>query len=151
MAYGNSVTVAGNLTRDPELKFLQSGVAVCEFSIAFSKKGKDGNESTSFFDVVAWRQLGENVGNSLAKGQAVVVSGELEQSTWTDKDSGGKRSKIRIIADNVAPSLKFATAEITRNEYNGGNTAAAPAPEAAAAPAAPAAAVDADANPFDII
>lgn len=117
MAIDNTITISGNLTRDPELKFLGSGTAVADLSVAVNRKDKDGNESTSFIDVTAWQTLAENVAESLTRGARVIVTGRLEQQTWEDKD-GGKRSKLVLIADDVAPSLKWATAAVTKVEAN---------------------------------
>ena len=107
----NTVTIAGNLTRDPELRFLDGGAATAGFGIAvsrrwFDKTKNDWTEVTSFFDVVAWRTLADNVAETLKKGDRVVVTGRLEQRSW-EKD-GEKRSKVEIVADEIASSLKFA-------------------------------------------
>ena len=120
MAFDNTITVVGNITRDPELRFTPSGAAVANFGVAWNKKGQDGKEDeVSFFDVTCWRNLAENVSESLTKGSRVVVYGRLEQRSWQTND-GDKRSKVEIIADDVAPSLKWASAQLTRNEYSGG-------------------------------
>ena len=122
MAFDNTMTVIGNLTRDPELRFTPSGAAVANFGIAWNMKGKDGQEDrVSFFDVVCWRQLAENVSDSLVKGSRVVVHGRLDQRSWQNQE-GEKRSKVELVADDVAPSLKWATAQIAQNERanNGG-------------------------------
>jgi single-strand DNA-binding protein len=119
----NTITVVGNITREPELKFLGSGNAAVKFSIAVNKrrKGKDGEyeESTSFFDVQAYGTLAENLANSVQKGNRVVVTGEIEQRSWDDKE-GNKRSTVEITASEVGPSLRWATAEITRNPSKAG-------------------------------
>ncbi len=120
MAYDNTVTVVGNITRDPELRYTPSGAAVTSFGVAWNRKGQDGKEDqVSFFDVTCWRQLAENVSESLTKGSRVVIYGRLEQRSWETQD-GDRRSKVEIIADDVAPSLKWASAELTRNEFKGG-------------------------------
>jgi single-strand DNA-binding protein len=120
----NTITVVGNITREPELKFLGSGNAAVKFSIAVNKrrKGKDGEyeESTSFFDVQAYGTLAENLANSVQKGNRVVVTGEIEQRSWDDKETGNKRSTVEITASEVGPSLRWATAEITRNPSKAG-------------------------------
>lgn len=119
MAFDNTVTIVGNLTRDPELRFTPGGAAVANFGVAWNQKGRDGQEDkVSYFDVTCWRQLAENVSDSLTKGSRVVVYGRLDQRSWQTQE-GDKRSKVEIVADDVAPSLKWATAELTRNEYNG--------------------------------
>ncbi|MGI9605087.1 MAG: single-stranded DNA-binding protein [Acidimicrobiales bacterium] len=120
MAFDNTVTIVGNLTRDPELRFTPSGAAVANFGVAWNMKGRDGQEDkVSFFDVTCWRQLAENVSDSLTKGSRVVIYGRLDQRSWETQD-GDKRSKVEIIADDVAPSLKWATVELTRNEFREG-------------------------------
>lgn len=119
MAFDNTVTIVGNVTRDPELRFTPSGAAVCNFGVAWNLKSRDGEEQVSFFDVTCWRNLAENVSESITKGTRVVVYGRLDQRSW-EGQQGEKRSKVEVIADDVAPSLKWASAEVTRNEYKGG-------------------------------
>lgn len=119
MATGNNVTVIGNATRDPELRFTPSGQAVATFGVAVNRRWQnrqtnEWEEAVSFFDVTAWQQLAENVGESVQKGTRLVVSGRLDQRTWETQD-GEKRSKIEIVADEIAPSLRYATATVTRN------------------------------------
>ena len=114
MAFDNTVTVVGNITRDPELRFTPSGAAVANFGLAWNRKGRDGEEVVSFFDVTAWNQLAENAAESLSKGMRVMVYGRLDQRSWETQD-GDRRSKVEIIADEIAPSLRWATAEVTRN------------------------------------
>ena len=122
MAFDNSVTIVGNVTRDPELRFTPSGAAVATFGLAWNRRSQNARgeteEQVSFFDVTCWRQLAENVAESLNKGTRVVVYGRLEQRSWETPD-GDRRSKVEIIADDVAPSLRWATAEITRNDFKG--------------------------------
>ena len=118
MAFDNTVTIVGNVTRDPELRFTPGGAAVANFGVAWNQKRQDGEEQVSFFDVTCWRQLAENVSDSLTKGSRVVVHGRLDQRSWETQD-GDRRSKVEVIADDVAPSLKWATVELTRNEYKG--------------------------------
>lgn len=118
MAFDNTVTVVGNVTRDPELRFTPSGAAVTNFGVAWNLKNRDGEESVSFFDVTCWRNLAENVAESITKGTRVVIYGRLDQRSWETQD-GDRRSKVEIIADEVAPSLRWATADVTRNEFRG--------------------------------
>ena len=118
MAYDNTVTIVGNMTRDAELRYTASGVAVTEFGVAWNSKDRDGNESVSFFDVTCWRELAEHVAESLGKGNRVIVYGRLDQNTWETKD-GDKRSKVRVMADDVAPSLRWATANVERTSRSG--------------------------------
>ena len=118
MAFDNTITVVGNVTRDPELRFTQGGMAVANFGIAWNKKKADGEEEVSFFNVSCFRQLAENVAESVTKGSRVVVYGALSQRSW-DTPDGDRRSAVEIIADDVAPSLKWASAEIRKNEFRG--------------------------------
>ena len=121
----NTVTVIGNVTRDPELRFTPSGQAIATFGLAVNRRWQnrqtqEWEEQVSFFDVTCWAQLGQNVSDSLNKGSRVIVNGRLEQRSW-ETDQGDKRSKVEIIADEVGPSLRWATAEITRNERREGD------------------------------
>ena len=122
MAFDNTVTIVGNVTRDPELRFTPSGAAVANFGVAWNLKSRDGEEQVSFFDVTCWRQLAENVSESITKGTRVVIYGRLDQRSW-EGQNGEKRSKVEVIADEVAPSLRWASAEVTRNEFRGGGNA----------------------------
>ncbi|MGI8752182.1 MAG: single-stranded DNA-binding protein [Acidimicrobiales bacterium] len=120
MANGNNVTIVGNLTRDPELRFTPSGQATVTFGVAVNRRWQnrqtqEWDEATSYFDVVCWAQMAENVAQSLGRGSRVVVSGRLDQRSWENSE-GDKRSKIEITADEVAPSLRWATVSITKNE-----------------------------------
>lgn len=120
MAIDNSVTVTGNATREPELRFTPSGQAVASFGMAVNRRWQnrqtqEWEESVSFFDVTAWAQLAENAAESVAKGTRVTVTGRLDQRSWETQD-GDKRSKVEIVADDVAVSLRWATAEVMRNE-----------------------------------
>ena len=118
MGFDNTVTVVGNVTRDPELRFTQGGMAVANFGVAWNKKKQDGEEEVSFFDVSCFRQLAENVAESITKGTRVVIYGTLQQRSWENQE-GERRSKVEIIADDIAPSLKWAAAEVRKNEYRG--------------------------------
>jgi single-strand DNA-binding protein len=123
MAIGNNVSIVGNLTRDPELRFTPSGQATATFGLAVNRRWQnrqtqDWEEATSFFDVVCWAQLAENAAQSLTRGSRVMVTGRLDQRSW-ENNEGEKRSKIEIVAEEVAPSLRWATAVITKNERRG--------------------------------
>ena len=147
MAFDNTVTLVGNITRDPELRFTPGGAAVSSFGLAWNRKNRDGEESVSFFDVTCWNSLAENVAESLSKGNRVVVYGRLDQRSWENQE-GERRSKVEVIADEVAPSLRWATAEVTRNEFRGeGGGATAPAP-AAGQGSGPASNYPTDEEPF---
>ena len=127
MGFNNTVTVVGNVTRDPELRFTPNGAAVTSFGLAWNRKGQNDEEVVSFFDVTCWSGLAENVAESITKGSRVVVYGRLDQRSWENQD-GERRSKVEIVADDVAPSLRWATVEITRNEFRGGDGGGAAAP-----------------------
>ena len=114
----NSITITGNLTRDPELKYTTTAKAVVSLGVAVSRRYQvngEWTEQTSFFNVTAWGQLAENVAQSLSKGCRVVVFGRLEQRVFQGKD-GAERSVVEIIADDIGASLKWATAQVTRND-----------------------------------
>ena len=118
MATITAVTVAGNLTRDPEIRYTREGQATTSLSIAVNRRWqnqqtKEWEESVSFLDVVCWRDLAENVALSLTKGSRVLVSGRLEQRSW-ETDGGERRSKVEIVADDIAASLRFATIDVHR-------------------------------------
>lgn len=119
---GNSITIVGNVTRDPELRFTPTGQANARLGVAVNRRWQDKatgewQEATSFFDVVCWRELAENVGTSIKKGTRVVVTGRLEQRTW--EKEGEKRSAVEIVADEVAPSLRWATATVEKTDRRG--------------------------------
>jgi single-strand DNA-binding protein len=119
----NSITISGNITREPEMRYTPSGVSKVTFGVAVNRSWRNQNtqeweEQTSFFNVVAWRQLAENAGSTLTKGTRVVVSGRLEQRSW-ETEQGEKRSIVEVVADDIAPSLRFATAEIHKVERSG--------------------------------
>jgi single-strand DNA-binding protein len=122
MAFDNTVTIIGNVTRDPELRYLTSGTALASFGVAWNNRYKDRNgqqvEDTSFFDVTCWRELADNVSESISKGDRVIIYGKLEQRSWETQD-GEKRSKVEIVADEVAPSLRWATARVEKIRRDG--------------------------------
>ncbi len=101
----NVVVITGNLTRDPELRHLGSGTAVCELRVAVntSRKDQSGNwvDKANYFDVVVWGAQGENCANYLGKGRPVAVEGRLDWSEWEAKDGSGKRQAVRIVANKV--------------------------------------------------
>ena len=98
----NIITLIGRLTRDPELRYTQTGAAVASFSLAVERDFKDGNDNkqTDFIDVIAWRNTAEFVSKYFVKGQLVAVSGRLQIRDWQDKD-GNKRRSAEVVADNV--------------------------------------------------
>ena len=105
-----SVSFAGNLTDDPELRHTESGIARAMFRVAVSSRPE---QEPSFFTVIVWRDQAEHAGESLAKGSRVVVVGRLQQRSWTAED-GSARSTIEVVADELGPSLRWATATTTR-------------------------------------
>jgi single-strand DNA-binding protein len=96
----NRVVLAGNLTRDPELRFTQNGVAVCNFPIAVNRISSKKSEAVDFFNVSCWRELGERVANYKKKGDPILVEGRLQYRTWQAPD-GTKRSAVEVVADRV--------------------------------------------------
>jgi single-strand DNA-binding protein len=106
----NSVTISGNLTREPELRNLPSGQAVCNFRIAHNERRKNGAgdyvDVANYFDVTVWAGLGEWMAKNLAKGQKVVVSGRLKWREYEATDGSGKRQAIDITADSVVPVVR---------------------------------------------
>jgi single-strand DNA-binding protein len=95
----NRVVLGGNLTRDPEVRFTQAGVPVCSFGIAVNRV-RSRNEEVDFFDISAWRELGETIATYKKKGDPILVEGRLQYRTWEAQD-GSKRSKVDVVADNV--------------------------------------------------
>jgi single-strand DNA-binding protein len=116
----NNVTLVGNITRDPELRFLPNGTANASFGLAVNRRWQnrqtnEWEEKVSFFNVVVWREMAENAAASLTKGMRVVVTGRLEQRSW-ETDQGEKRTVVEVAADEIGPSLRWAEATVTRNE-----------------------------------
>ena len=124
----NSVTLVGNLTDDPELRFTAQGAAVANFRIAVSKRIRDPQTNewkdgdTSFFRVNVWRQLAENVAESLTRGTRVIVTGTLKMRQWETQE-GEKRSVVEVEATEVGPSLKWATAKMEKTSRQSGGQA----------------------------
>ena len=121
----NSITIVGNLTRDPEIRYTSSGQANARLGIAVSRRWQnrqtnEWEDRPSFFDIVCYGSLGENVSESLGRGSRVMVVGRLEQRSWETQE-GDKRSKIEVIADEVGPSLRWATADVTKNDRRPGS------------------------------
>ena len=108
------VTIVGNLTDDPEVSFTPNGAAVCNFRLAVTARIKAGDTwrdgETSFFRINVWRQLAEHVAESLTKGDRAIVIGRLKSRSW-ETPEGDKRSVVEVEADEVAPSLRWATAK----------------------------------------
>ena len=124
MATDNFVQIIGNVTRDPELRYTASGQPSANFGLAVNRRWmnrqtNEWEERVSFFNVVCWREMAENVSESLGKGARVVVTGRLEQRSW-ETENGDKRSVVEIVADEIGPSLRWASAQITKNDRRGG-------------------------------
>ncbi len=116
MASENSVTLVGNLTKDPELRYTATGRGVASFGLAVNRRYQQNGEwqeQVSFFNVVAWGDLGENAAASLNKGNRIVVTGRLEQRSYDTKE-GEKRSITEVVADELGPSLRWAQVQIER-------------------------------------
>jgi single-strand DNA-binding protein len=154
MARDNNITITGNLTRDPELRFTAGGAAVTDIGVAWNenrrnKETQEWENIPSYFDITCWFDLAENVAATLRKGDRVVVTGNLKWESWQTGD-GETRSKVKVIADDVAPSLRWATIDngaIQRTQSSGGGfNAGTPAPAAPAQNTA--AAYDPNEEPF---
>jgi single-strand DNA-binding protein len=122
MASDNTVTLVGNITDDPELRFTPSGAAVANFTVAvnrrFQRDGQWEDRLDGFFRCNCWRDLAENVAESLQKGMRVVVVGRLQQRSWDDAD-GNRRSAFEIQVDEVGPSLRWSTASVQKARRSG--------------------------------
>ncbi|MDJ0792224.1 MAG: single-stranded DNA-binding protein [Acidimicrobiia bacterium] len=120
----NSVTLVGNLVEDPELRFTASGVAMARIRLAVSRRYQDRNgewqEDSSFFGGTCWRDVAENVAESLSKGSRIIVTGRLKQRSW-ETNEGDKRSVVEIDIQEIGPSLRWATATVTRTPRSGGD------------------------------
>jgi single-strand DNA-binding protein len=144
MPTDNAVVLVGNVTRDPELRFTNTGQPTASFGLAVNRRWQnrqtqEWEEATSFFDVVCWREMAENVSESLTRGARVVVAGRLEQRSWETTD-GDRRSKVEVVADEIGPSLRWATAQVTKNDRRGPGDAQRPSgrPSGGAGPSRPA-------------
>ena len=106
MPYLNDVKLMGNLTRDPEVRYTPKGTAVCDISIAINRLLPDDGsgerrEETTYVDVTLWGKTAENAGQYLVKGRSVFIDGRLSLETWDDKQSGQKRSKLKVVAESL--------------------------------------------------
>ena len=105
MANLNKVLLMGNLTKDPELRYTPKGTAVGDLSMAVNRRVSDGNgnwsDETTFVDITVWGNTAENAQKYLSKGRGVFVEGRLQLDTWKDKQSGQKRSKLKIVAETL--------------------------------------------------
>ena len=125
MAGDTVITVAGNLTADPELRFTPNGAAVANFTVASTPRtfdrasGEFKDGETLFLRCSVWREFAENVAGSLSRGTRVVVQGRLKSRTFDTKD-GDRRTVFELDVDEMGPSLRYATANVSRNERSGG-------------------------------
>jgi single-strand DNA-binding protein len=126
MAGETQITVIGNLTADPELRFTPSGAAVANFTVAstprtFDRQSNEWKDAeTLFMRCSVWREAAENVAESLQRGARVIVSGRLVSRSWDDKETGQKRSVMEMQVDEVGPSLRYATAKVNKTQRGGG-------------------------------
>jgi single-strand DNA-binding protein len=124
MAGDTTITVIGNLTDDPELRFTSTGAAVAKFRVAstprFFKDGEWKDGEPLFLSCTVWRQAAENVAESLQRGARVIVSGRLKQRTYETRE-GEKRTVIELEVDEIGPSLRYATAKVQKMSRSGGN------------------------------
>ncbi len=144
MSVGDTpITVVGNLTDDPELRFTNTGVAMARFTIASTPRSydktsgqwKDG--TALFLRATAWREIAEHATETLQKGMRVVVTGRLVQHNWQTPESEN-RSMLGLDVDDIGPSLRFATAKVTKTQRNGAAPAAQADPWSTATPGTPA-------------
>ena len=132
MAGDTTITLVGNLVDDPELRFTPSGAAVAKFRVASTNRFFDKNTNewkdgdSLFLQCNIWRQAAENVAESLTKGMRVIVTGRLKQRSYETKE-GEKRTVFEVEVDEVGPSLRNATAKVTRTQRAGGTSGSAPA------------------------
>ena len=150
MAKGfNKVILMGNLTRDPEVRTTPSGQSVANFSLAVNRTWRDANGQTqdavSYIDCVAWGKAGEIIAQYVSKGRALLVSGRLDQRSWDDKETGGKRSKVEVVVED----FNFVDSE--RGNSGGSSDYSAPAASGSSAKKPAVAEVDdVDDKPIDL-
>ncbi|MGH1524802.1 single-stranded DNA-binding protein [Leifsonia sp. L25] len=156
MAGETVITVVGNLTADPELRYTQNGLAVANFTIAstprtFDRQANEWKDGEALFlRASVWREFAEHVAGSLTKGSRVIAQGRLKQRSYETKE-GEKRTSMELEVDEIGPSLRYATAQVTRAQSSrgpgggggfGGGAPAVEEPWAASAPADPSAGAD---------
>lgn len=112
MASFNKVILMGNLTRDPEVRYTTGGTAVCDITLAINhnytdKRSNERREEVSFIDITLWGRTAEIAGEYLAKGRPVLIEGRLQQDKWDDKETGQKRSKLKVVADGFGDFLQL--------------------------------------------
>jgi len=117
----NTVTIIGNLVEEPELRYTQSGLPMAKIRVAVNRRwrqNEEWQEETSFFGGTLWREAAENAAESLQKGMRVIVTGSLEQRSW-ETPEGDKRSVVELRIDEIGPSLRWATASVTKTARSG--------------------------------
>jgi single-strand DNA-binding protein len=121
----NAVTIVGNVTDDPELRFTPSGLPVATFTVAVNSRIRKNDawedRNDGFFRCSCWRDMAENVAESLTKGTRVMVIGRLQEQRWEDQE-GGKRSRVEIQVDEVGPTLRWATVQVTKSQRSSGGS-----------------------------
>lgn len=126
MANDTVITVIGNLTSDPNLRYTTAGAAVVDFTVASTPRTYDRNTNqwkdgeTLFLRCSAWREYAENIAESLTKGTRVIVQGRLVQRSYTPRDGGEQRTVVELQVDEVGPALRYAKAQVTRTPRQGG-------------------------------
>ena len=131
-----SVTITGNMTRDADLRHTQKGTAVCSFGVAVNRKFERAGEpveETDFYEIEAWSTLAENLAKSVGRGTRVVITGRLRHHVW--EQDGVKKDRVVIVAEEVAPSMRWAEVAITKNSP--GTRVSAPHPASVGTNAAP--------------
>lgn len=131
---GAQITIAGNLTSDPEIRFTPAGVAVANFTVASTPRtfdkaaGEWKDDVPLFLNCTVWRQAAENVAESLTKGMRVIVHGQLKARSYETRD-GEKRTAFEVVVDEIGPALRYATAKVARaqggSSWSGGQSAGA--------------------------
>ena len=143
MASFNKVILLGNLTRDPEVRYTPKGSAVCDLGIAvnrvYTTDSGEKREEVTYVDVVLWARLAEIAGEYLKKGRPIFIEGRLQMDTWDDKQSGQKRTKLRVVGESMQllgarPAGAGASAEASTEDRqtSAGNKFSAPSPKASA-------------------
>jgi single-strand DNA-binding protein len=119
------VSLVGNLTDDPEVRFTPQGAAVANFRLAVTPRVREGDTwkdgEASFFRINVWRDLATHTADSLSKGDRALVLGRLRSRSWEDKETGERRSVVEVEAEEVGPSLRWATAKPQRTSRKAGN------------------------------
>lgn len=153
MASFNKVILVGNLTRDPEVRYTPKGSAVCDLALAvnrqYSLENGEKREEVTYVDVVLWARLAEIAGEYLKKGRPVLIEGRLQLDSWDDKQSGQKRSKLRVVGETMQLLGSRPGAASSGGEEEGMSSSAPSRPSASGRPSAPPARTSAPAEPDD--